>query len=216
MDDATTETYNANVHRGVYTIAEEATAALRGGPGQGRRASSTRRRPREIVFTKNATEAINLVAYSWGRANLQRRRRGRAHRDGAPRQHRAVAHARRRARHRAALDPARPPTTASTSPTSTALLDGAKLLGVTAMSNVLGTHQRRSASSPTPPTPPARSCSSTPASTCPTSPPTSQAWDADFVALHRPQDARADRHRRAVGAATSCSRRCRRSSAAAR
>jgi cysteine desulfurase / selenocysteine lyase len=59
----------ANVHRGVYTIAEEATAAYE----QGRKtvarfvnAPSTS----ELVFTRNATEAINLVAYSWGRANL--------------------------------------------------------------------------------------------------------------------------------------------------
>jgi cysteine desulfurase/selenocysteine lyase len=63
------ETTHANVHRGVYTIAEEATrlfesarAALAGFIGA---PSSS-----EIVFTKNVTEAINLVAYSWGRANL--------------------------------------------------------------------------------------------------------------------------------------------------
>jgi cysteine desulfurase/selenocysteine lyase len=63
------ETTHANVHRGVYTIADEATqrfesarAALAGFIG----APS----PSEIVFTKNVTEAINLVAYSWGRANL--------------------------------------------------------------------------------------------------------------------------------------------------
>ena len=45
----------------------------------------------EIVFTKNTTESLNLVAQSWGRANLARRRRRVAHRDGAPRQHRALA-----------------------------------------------------------------------------------------------------------------------------
>ena len=61
----------------------------------------------EIVFTKNITEAINLFAYSWGRTNLQRGRRDRRHRDGAPRQHRAVAHPRCRAGRRAALDPDR-------------------------------------------------------------------------------------------------------------
>ena len=108
--DAMTEllrALNANVHRGVYAIAEEATAADRGRPGQGR---PLHRRPphaSEVVFTKNATEALNLVAQSWGRANLQARRRRRAHPAGAPRQHRAVAHAGRRAGHRAALDPRR-------------------------------------------------------------------------------------------------------------
>ena len=48
---------------------------------------------REVVFTKNATEAINLVAYAWGRAQPAARRRRRADRDGAPRQPRAVADA---------------------------------------------------------------------------------------------------------------------------
>ena len=59
----------ANVHRGVYTIAEETTAAFEGGRAkvaQLLHAGS----PDAIVFTKNATEAINLVAYSWARANL--------------------------------------------------------------------------------------------------------------------------------------------------
>jgi len=59
---------NANVHRGVYTLSEEATALYE-------RARHTVARhigaePREVIFTRNATEAINLVANSWGRANL--------------------------------------------------------------------------------------------------------------------------------------------------
>jgi len=59
---------NANVHRGVYTLSEEATAMYE-------RARHTVARhigaePREVIFTRNATEAINLVANSWGRANL--------------------------------------------------------------------------------------------------------------------------------------------------
>jgi cysteine desulfurase/selenocysteine lyase len=64
------ETTHANVHRGVYTMAEEATALYEGTRGKLARfigAGSER----EIVFSKNATEAINLVAYSWGRANLR-------------------------------------------------------------------------------------------------------------------------------------------------
>jgi cysteine desulfurase/selenocysteine lyase len=60
----------ANVHRGVYTIAEEATAAFEGGRAKVAKLLHAGS-PNEIVFTKNATEAINLVAHSWGRANLR-------------------------------------------------------------------------------------------------------------------------------------------------
>lgn len=63
--------YNANVHRGVYTISEEATARY-----EGARAKIARfigaRSPREVIFVRNATEAINLVAYAWGRANINK------------------------------------------------------------------------------------------------------------------------------------------------
>ena len=59
------ETSYANVHRGVYELAERATAAL-----EGARETTSRfvnaPSSREIVFLRNATEAINLVAYSWG------------------------------------------------------------------------------------------------------------------------------------------------------
>jgi cysteine desulfurase/selenocysteine lyase len=64
------ETINANVHRGVYQIAEQATAAMEAARAKVARfigAPTTT----GIVFTKNATEAINLVAHSWGRSNLQ-------------------------------------------------------------------------------------------------------------------------------------------------
>jgi cysteine desulfurase/selenocysteine lyase len=59
---------NANVHRGVYTLSEEATALYE-------RARHTVARhlgaePREVIFTRNATEGLNLVANSWGRANI--------------------------------------------------------------------------------------------------------------------------------------------------
>ncbi|USZ48524.1 MULTISPECIES: cysteine desulfurase [unclassified Halomonas] len=60
---------NANIHRGLHTLADEATAAFEGTRETVRafvNASSTR----EIVFTRGTTEAINLVAQSWGRANL--------------------------------------------------------------------------------------------------------------------------------------------------
>ncbi len=61
---------HANVHRGVHTLSEEATAQY----------EAARARvaefigsccPKEVIWTRNATEAINLVAYSWGRANLK-------------------------------------------------------------------------------------------------------------------------------------------------
>ncbi|HEX6139699.1 MAG TPA: cysteine desulfurase [Candidatus Limnocylindria bacterium] len=71
--DTVADTYAhhyANVHRGIYELSEDATnrfegarrkvAAFIGAPSE-----------REIVFVRNATEAINLVAYSWGRANLK-------------------------------------------------------------------------------------------------------------------------------------------------
>ena len=63
------ETTHANVHRGVYEIAQEATRLYEEARAKVARfigASSAD----EVVFTKNATEAINLVAYAWGRKNL--------------------------------------------------------------------------------------------------------------------------------------------------
>jgi cysteine desulfurase / selenocysteine lyase len=64
------EQSNANVHRGTYLIAEEATAALEG--ARAKVASFIgAAAPREVVFAKNATEALNLVAKAWGRANLR-------------------------------------------------------------------------------------------------------------------------------------------------
>ncbi len=61
--------YNANVHRGIYEIGEKATAAYEGAREQVARFINAPIR-REIVFARNATEAINLVAYSWGRRHL--------------------------------------------------------------------------------------------------------------------------------------------------
>ena len=61
---------NANIHRGIHTLSEEATALYEG----------TRKKvakfigaaaPESIIFTKGATDAINLVAFSWGRKNLK-------------------------------------------------------------------------------------------------------------------------------------------------
>src|SRR3954449_10652992 len=61
--------HNANVHRGVHTLSEEATALYEG--ARETIASHLGAEAREIVFVRNATEALNLVAYSWGRENLQ-------------------------------------------------------------------------------------------------------------------------------------------------
>jgi cysteine desulfurase / selenocysteine lyase len=61
---------NANVHRGVHLLSARATDAF-----EGARAKLARflgaAEPREIVFTRNATEGINLVAQAWGRANVK-------------------------------------------------------------------------------------------------------------------------------------------------
>lgn len=65
------ETCHANVHRGVYTTAEEATARYEGARVSVGRFIGARDPEREIVFVKNATEALNLVARSWGAANLR-------------------------------------------------------------------------------------------------------------------------------------------------
>jgi len=63
------ETTHANVHRGVYAIAERSTAMFEDARSKVARFVGAAS-PREIVFTKNGTEGINLVAQSWGRANL--------------------------------------------------------------------------------------------------------------------------------------------------
>ena len=60
--------HNANVHRGVYALAEEADAAY--DDARRKVAAFVGAQPQNTIFTKNVTEAINLVAYSWGRANV--------------------------------------------------------------------------------------------------------------------------------------------------
>jgi cysteine desulfurase/selenocysteine lyase len=61
--------HNANVHRGVYALAQEADAAY----DEARRkvAAFVGWEPRTTIFTKNVTEAINLVAHAWGRTNVR-------------------------------------------------------------------------------------------------------------------------------------------------
>jgi len=68
--DAFYRNNNANIHRGVHTLAEESTAMYE----QARAAVAkfvNSPGVEQIIFTRNATESINLVAYSWGRANLK-------------------------------------------------------------------------------------------------------------------------------------------------
>jgi cysteine desulfurase/selenocysteine lyase len=63
-------TGHANVHRGIYRLSEEATDAYENARARVARFINAESK-NEIIFTRNATESINLVAYSWGRANLQ-------------------------------------------------------------------------------------------------------------------------------------------------
>src|SRR3954451_13990324 len=60
--------YRASVHRGVYDIAARATEQFEG--ARNKAAAFVGSTPAETVFTRNATEAINLVAYSWGSIGL--------------------------------------------------------------------------------------------------------------------------------------------------
>ncbi len=62
--------YNANIHRGIHKLAEEATLAHEEAREKIAKFVNAKR-TEEIIFTRNATESINLVAYSWGRANIR-------------------------------------------------------------------------------------------------------------------------------------------------
>ena len=61
----------APINRSAYQLAAEATDLYEGARSKVRRFINAKR-DHEVIFTKNATEALNLVAYSWGRANLER------------------------------------------------------------------------------------------------------------------------------------------------
>ncbi|GCE05138.1 cysteine desulfurase [Dictyobacter aurantiacus] len=63
--------YNANVHRGVYEVSEEATAAMEKARVKIARFINARQ-SKQIIFTRNTTESINLVAHTWGSANIGR------------------------------------------------------------------------------------------------------------------------------------------------
>jgi cysteine desulfurase / selenocysteine lyase len=131
------ETTYANVHRGVYSMAEESTRLYEEARSKVVRFIGARS-PREVIFTKNVTEALNLIAYSWGRANL----------------HEGDVVVLTEMEHHANLVPwlqlkAERGIELRYVPLTDeglldlddleGLVDGAKLLGVTCMSNVLGT-----------------------------------------------------------------------------
>lgn len=61
--------YNANVHRGVHTLAEEATLAYE--EARAKVAKFVNAKPEEIIFTRNSTEALNLVMYAYGMNNVR-------------------------------------------------------------------------------------------------------------------------------------------------
>jgi cysteine desulfurase/selenocysteine lyase len=128
---------NANVHRGVYTIAEQATQQFEAARVKVARFVHANESA-EIIYVRNATEAINLVAYSWARANL---------REGDPivlthmEHHANVVPWQILAAERG-VEIRWVPLTADFRLDLSgldALLDGAKLFAFSAMSNVLGT-----------------------------------------------------------------------------
>ena len=136
MDRVYRESY-ANVHRGVYSIAAESTAAYEEARGKvaGLLNASS---PSEIVFSKNVTEGLNLIAHSWGRSNL---REGDAivltemeHHANVVPWHILAAERGVELRWIPLTDDFRLDLSKLEQ-----LLDGAKLLAVTAASNVLGT-----------------------------------------------------------------------------
>ncbi len=129
--------YNASVHRGVYEMAEEATAAMEGARARIARFIGATE-ARECIFTRNATEAVNLVAHSWGRSTL---RSGDAVVLTHMEHHANIVPWHMLAAERGIEIRWIPVSAEGVLDTSglDRLLDGAKLLGVTAMSNVLGT-----------------------------------------------------------------------------
>ena len=62
--------YNSNIHRAVYQLAEEATNMYE--QTRQKIANFINVRPEEIIFTRNTTESINLIAHSWARTNLKK------------------------------------------------------------------------------------------------------------------------------------------------
>ena len=204
------ETTHANVHRGVYATAEEATRLYEGARTDMR---PVHRRPRSRsrgVFTKNTTEALNLVAHAWGRTrpdagDVVVLTEMEHHANIVPwlmlAEERGV---------RVPLPAGRRERAGSTSRTSTAPC-GVKLVGISAMSNVLGTINPL-ARSPGRPTLLGRWWWPTGPSRCPTCRSTwSRAASTSWPS--RPTRCSARPGSGCSGHGPSCSTRCRRSSA---
>jgi cysteine desulfurase/selenocysteine lyase len=133
------ETTHANVHRGVYATAEEATALYERARVVTGRFIGAPEPAREVVFTKNTTESLNLVAHSWGRANL---RAGDAVLLTEMEHHANIVPWMILSEELGGLDLRYIPIDAHgrlVLDDLDALLDGVKLVGVSCMSNVLGT-----------------------------------------------------------------------------
>lgn len=64
------EQRNANIHRGIYRLSEEATALYEGAREKVQKLINVPEKE-EIIFTRGTTESINLVAYTWGRQNIE-------------------------------------------------------------------------------------------------------------------------------------------------
>ena len=62
--------HNANIHRGVHTLSTEATGMV--DEARGKVAKFINARTEEIIFVRNATEGLNLIAYTWGRENIKK------------------------------------------------------------------------------------------------------------------------------------------------
>jgi cysteine desulfurase/selenocysteine lyase len=131
------ETTHANVHRGVYQIAADATHLFEEARAKVARFLGAGD-PEEIVFTKNVTEAINLVAHSWGRANL---REGDAVLLSEMEHHANIVPWLQLQQERGIELRYLPVADDHTLELADLdrLVDGVKLVGITAMSNVLGT-----------------------------------------------------------------------------
>ena len=133
------ETTHANVHRGVYATAEEATALYERARVVAGRFIGAPDPAHEIVFTKNTTESLNLVAHSWGRANL---RAGDAILLTEMEHHANIVPWMILSEEIGGLDIRYIPIDGGgrlVLDDLDALVDGVKLVGITAMSNVLGT-----------------------------------------------------------------------------
>jgi cysteine desulfurase / selenocysteine lyase len=136
MDDVY-RTHYANIHRGVYSIAEQTTAEYEDARAKVARFVNANDAA-EIIYVRNATEAINLVAYTWARANLKAGdpivlSHMEHHANVVP-WHMLAAERGVELRWLGLTEDFRLDTS-----NLAQLLDGAKLLAISAMSNVLGT-----------------------------------------------------------------------------